>query len=112
MTYKNSNGNEFRFTRAFEGVITNLERRYRETNSELIREKISEFMSDRPCPTCKGKRLNPSALAVTVDDINIVEAKFLARVEDTGMGQEDLRQEFSADIQAEDDRRTRLEGNP
>jgi len=74
MTYKNSNGNEFKFSRAFEGVITNLERRYRETNSEWIREKISEFMSDRPCPTCQGKRLNPAALAVTVDNVNIVEA--------------------------------------
>jgi excinuclease ABC subunit A len=74
MTYQNSNGNEFKFTRAFEGVITNLERRYRETNSEYIREKISEFMSDRPCPSCGGKRLNPAALAVTVDDVNIVEA--------------------------------------
>jgi excinuclease ABC subunit A len=72
MTYKNSNGNEFKFSRAFEGVITNLERRYRETNSEYIREKISEFMSDRPCPTCGGKRLNASALAVTVDDVNII----------------------------------------
>src|SRR5512141_1655558 len=72
MTYKNSNGHEFRFSRAFEGVITNLERRYRETNSEFIREKISEFMSDRPCPTCQGKRLNPAALAVTVDDVNII----------------------------------------
>ncbi len=72
MTYKNANGNEFKFSRAFEGVITNLERRYRETNSEFIREKISEFMSDRPCPSCGGKRLNPSALAVTVDDANII----------------------------------------
>jgi excinuclease ABC subunit A len=74
MTYRNSNGNEFRFSRAFEGVITNLERRYRETNSEYIRQKISEFMSDRPCPTCQGKRLNPAALAVTVDDVNIITA--------------------------------------
>jgi len=74
MVYKNSNGNEFKMTRVFEGVITNLERRYKETNSEYIREKISEFMSDRPCPTCQGKRLNPAALAVTVDDVNIVEA--------------------------------------
>jgi excinuclease ABC subunit A len=72
MTYKNTNGQEFSFSRAFEGVITNLERRYRETNSEYIREKISEFMSDRPCPSCGGKRLNPSALAVTVDDVNII----------------------------------------
>jgi len=74
MVYQNSSGNEYRFSRAFEGVITNLERRYKETNSEYIREKISEFMSDRPCPSCKGKRLNPAALAVTVDDVNIVEA--------------------------------------
>jgi excinuclease ABC subunit A len=74
MTYQNANGHEFRFSRAFEGVITNLERRYKETNSEYIREKISEFMSDRPCPSCGGKRLNPAALAVTVDDVNIIMA--------------------------------------
>jgi excinuclease ABC subunit A len=72
MTFRNSNGHEFKFWRAFEGVITNLERRYKETNSEFIREKISEFMSDRPCPTCQGKRLNPAALAVTVDGVNII----------------------------------------
>lgn len=72
MRYKNPNGNEFKFKRAFEGVIRNLERRYRETNSEYMRSKISEFMSDRPCPTCKGARLNPGALAVTVADANII----------------------------------------
>lgn len=74
MKYTNSSGFEVKFSRAFEGVITNLERRYKETNSEYIREKISEYMSDRPCPSCQGKRLNPAALAVTVDDVNIVEA--------------------------------------
>ncbi len=58
---------------SFEGVIPNLERRFRETNSDYIRNKISEFMSDRPCPTCKGERLRPEALAVTVFDHNIVE---------------------------------------
>ena len=72
MRYKSANGNEFNFKRAFEGVVTNLERRYRETNSEYIRSKISEFMSDRPCPTCGGARLNPAALAVTVEDVNII----------------------------------------
>ena len=72
MRYKNANGNEFKFKRAFEGVIGNLERRYRETNSEYIRAKISEFMSDRPCPTCNGARLNPAAQAVTVADANII----------------------------------------
>ena len=73
MTYKGAAGNEFRFQRAFEGVVRNLERRYKETNSEYIREKISEYMSDRPCPTCQGKRLNPAAIAVTVAEANIIE---------------------------------------
>lgn len=58
---------------SFEGIIPNLERRFRETGSEYIRSKISEFMTDRPCPTCKGERLRPEALAVTVQDHNIVE---------------------------------------
>jgi excinuclease ABC subunit A len=74
MNYQNSNGGNYKFTRAFEGVITNLERRYRETNSEYIREKISEYMSDRPCPTCNGQRLRPEAIAVTIDDVNIIQA--------------------------------------
>lgn len=67
------NGRETIYNAAFEGIVTNLERRYRETNSEYIRNKITEFMSDRPCPTCKGTRLRPEALAVTVDGTNIVE---------------------------------------
>ncbi len=73
MVYHNSNGNEFKFTRAFEGVITNLERRYRDTNSEYIRAKVSEFMSNKPCPACGGKRLRAEAIAVTVDNANIID---------------------------------------
>lgn len=57
----------------FEGIIPNLERRFRETSSEYIRSRIGEYMCDRPCPTCKGTRLRPEALAVTVDNKNIVE---------------------------------------
>jgi excinuclease ABC subunit A len=71
--YHNRDGRQATFDTAFEGVIGNLERRYRETNSEYIREKISEYMSDRPCPTCGGKRLRPEALAVTVDEANILQ---------------------------------------
>ncbi len=67
------NGRNTSYNTGFEGVIPNLERRYRETNSEYIRNKITEFMSDRPCPTCKGTRLRPEALAVTVDERNIME---------------------------------------
>ncbi|MBI1855836.1 MAG: excinuclease ABC subunit UvrA, partial [Chloroflexi bacterium] len=71
--YKSAKGHEFTFARDFEGVVGNLERRYRETNSEYIREKITEYMSDKPCPTCKGKRLRPEAIAVTVNGANIIE---------------------------------------
>lgn len=70
--YRNRNGRTASFEAAFEGILGNLERRYRETNSDYIRSKISEYMSDRPCPACGGKRLRPEALAVTVADENIL----------------------------------------
>ncbi len=57
----------------FEGVIGNLMRRYRETQSEYIRNKISEYMSNKPCPACHGNRLRPEALAVTVNEANILQ---------------------------------------
>jgi excinuclease ABC subunit A len=73
ITYRRDNGHEYVFDREFEGVITNLMRRYNETNSESMRDKIGAFMSMHPCPTCGGKRLRREAIAVTVDDKNIVE---------------------------------------
>ena len=65
------NERNYSYKSAFEGVIPNLERRYRETQSEFIRNKISEFMSEKPCPTCNGRRLRPEVLAVTIDGCNI-----------------------------------------
>ena len=67
------NGRELSFNTAFEGVIPNLMRRYRDTGSDYIRNKIAEYMTDRPCPTCNGKRLRKEAMAVTVNDANIIE---------------------------------------
>jgi excinuclease ABC subunit A len=58
---------------SFEGVITNLMRRFKETQSEYIRSKIQEFMSDKPCPVCKGERLRPESLAITVDGSHIMQ---------------------------------------
>ncbi len=55
----------------FEGVINNLERRYRETASEYIRTKIETYMIESPCRSCKGKRLKPEVLAITVGGMNI-----------------------------------------
>jgi len=57
----------------FEGVIPNLMRRFRETQSEYIRTRIQEYMSDQPCPVCNGNRLKPESLAVTVDNYNIMQ---------------------------------------
>ena len=57
----------------FEGVIPNLERRYKETNSEYMRNKIESYMALNSCHTCDGKRLQPESLAVTIDDKNIFE---------------------------------------
>jgi len=55
----------------FEGIVASLARRYRETDSSSQRERIEEYMSFRPCPVCKGARLKPEVLAVTVHDKNI-----------------------------------------
>ncbi|HEX9012425.1 MAG TPA: excinuclease ABC subunit UvrA, partial [Anaerolineaceae bacterium] len=70
---QNRNDRHSTYQTPFEGVIPNLERRYKETNSDYMRSKIAEFMSDRPCPVCKGTRLRPEVLAVTILDANIVE---------------------------------------
>ncbi len=68
------NGNSKRiYNRPFEGVIANLERRYKTTNSEYSRKKIERYMSVTPCPKCEGARLKPESLAVTINDKNIHE---------------------------------------
>lgn len=61
------------YSSTFEGLIKNMERRYLETTSERMRSLIERYMSETPCPTCHGKRLNPGSLAVTIHDRNIIE---------------------------------------
>ncbi len=63
---------------AFEGLIRNVERRYRETSSETMRAEYEEFMQITPCRECKGQRLKPAALAVTLGEINIHEVTTLS----------------------------------
>ena len=58
---------------AFEGIVKNVERRYRETGSDTMKQEYESFMRITPCPSCKGQRLKPEALAVTVGDRNIYE---------------------------------------
>ncbi len=66
VTYRNRFGRRRSYASRFEGIIPNLQRRYRETDSEFSREKIEEYMSLRPCPECGGARLRPESRAVLV----------------------------------------------
>jgi excinuclease ABC subunit A len=73
VTYRNRMGRRRAYTLAFEGIVASLQRRYRDTDSSTQRERIEEYMSFRPCPVCKGARLKPEVLAVTVGERNIHE---------------------------------------
>ena len=64
--YRHERG-ENTYWATFEGLVTNLERRFRETESEYIKTELEKYMVARPCPACAGRRLRPEALAVTVD---------------------------------------------
>ena len=75
--YKHERG-ENSYKATFEGAVTNLERRYKETESEFIKAELEKYMVERPCPTCKGKRLRPEALGVTIDGRDISEVADLA----------------------------------
>ncbi len=71
--YRNRMGRKRSYMLSFEGIVKSLERRYRETDSAQIRERIEEYMSFRACPDCGGARLKPEVLAVTVGERNIHE---------------------------------------
>ncbi|HBF3240514.1 excinuclease ABC subunit UvrA [Clostridioides difficile] len=77
-TYESKFGGTRNYKSYFEGVIVNLERRYRETNSDYMRDKIEEYMAERPCPKCKGMRLKKEVLSVLVDGKNIMEVTNLS----------------------------------
>lgn len=76
MQYSTANFNGS-FTRGFEGVVNNLERRYRESTSDYIKSIISKYMRETPCEVCHGQRLKPEALAVTVGGLNIMQLSAL-----------------------------------
>ncbi|MBS5788533.1 MAG: excinuclease ABC subunit UvrA [Clostridioides difficile] len=77
-TYESKFGGVRQYKSYFEGVVVNLERRYNETNSEYAREKIEEYMAERPCPKCKGKRLKKEVLAVLINGKNIMDVTDLS----------------------------------
>ncbi len=93
--YTPQHGHTRSYTISFEGVIPNLDRRYKQTESEGIREEIEGYMSARVCPDCHGARLKPEVLAVTVGGRNIVQVTRLSIV---------LAQRFFKELEAEVER--------
>ncbi len=73
VSYRNRYGRKRSYMARFEGILHNLERRYRETDSDSQRDKIEEYMSVRPCPDCHGSRLRPESLAVKLGGLGIDE---------------------------------------
>ncbi|MGC8486034.1 MAG: excinuclease ABC subunit UvrA, partial [Candidatus Baltobacteraceae bacterium] len=72
-SYKTRSGKTWEYKATFEGVVNNLQRRYSETSSEYVKEDIEKYMATSVCPTCRGARLKPEALAVKIADVNIDE---------------------------------------
>jgi excinuclease ABC subunit A len=73
MTHTTQKGRKFKWTTSFEGVINNLQRRYKETESDNVRNDIERYMAQRTCQTCEGFRLRPEALAVRIGGVNVID---------------------------------------
>ena len=81
VAFEGTNGRVRIHQMTFEGVIPNLKRRYSETGSDYVRDEIERYMTQRPCSTCKGSRLKPENLAVTIDHKSIVDITSMAITE-------------------------------
>lgn len=79
------------FDTTYEGVIPNLERRHKETDSDFMRRDIERFMRERECYTCKGARLKPEVLAVTVHDLSIMDVVSLSVDDSLKLFRDDLK---------------------
>jgi excinuclease ABC subunit A len=69
--YVNDRGDEYSRAHTFEGILPNMERRYRDTDSQVVRENLAKFLSTQKCPECHGTRLNADARSVTIDNVSL-----------------------------------------
>jgi excinuclease ABC subunit A len=107
LSYRNASGELRSYSTAFEGVVSNLQRRYKDANNVDISDDVEKYMSTRTCPACRGYRLRPEALAVTIAGLGIHQAAGLAVTEAlvwfnelaTGeqSGEAELQQHYGAD---------------
>jgi excinuclease ABC subunit A len=95
VTMKYSDGlREYETRKAFEGVVPNLERRWRETDSAWVREELERFQSSKPCEACNGHRLKPEALAVKIKGLHISEVTLMS-IDQAASWFKDLNQSLS-----------------
>ena len=73
VTHRTKKGRRYQWQSKFEGVVNNLERRHSETASEKVRKDIERYMTSLPCQSCQGRRLRPEALAVTINNENVMQ---------------------------------------
>jgi len=78
MKHETQLGRMYQYDTTFEGVVPNLERRFRETESEYVRAEIERYMTTHPCTACNGQRLKPESLAVTVAERNIAQVSAMS----------------------------------
>jgi excinuclease ABC subunit A len=76
--HEDRSGHRRTFETSYEGVIPNLERRYRESDSEWVRSEIERYMANRPCQVCRGQRLKPESLSVTIGGKSIIDVTHLS----------------------------------
>ncbi len=69
--YVNDRGDQFNRSHSFEGILPNMERRFRETESSMVREELAKYLSSQPCPDCEGTRLKRDARCVLIDGLNL-----------------------------------------
>src|SRR5438034_1010031 len=107
LTYESKSGRSREYRAHYEGIIPNIERRFKETESEFIREDLQRYMAPRPCPTCHGARLKPEALAVTIAGRNIREI-----VDYSVLRAREFFTALEERVAFEDRRNGQLKGNP
>ena len=112
LQYKTAQGLERTYNTHFEGVIPNLQRRYREATSDYAKEEIERYMAQRACPVCKGRRLKPEALAVTIagkpiDEVTRMSVTEMLRwikdLQDDAPGESDSQEQSDSDSLVPDD---------
>src|ERR1700716_3050475 len=107
LTYQSKSGRSREYRAQYEGIIPNIERRFKETESDFVREELQKYMAPRPCPTCKGARLKPEVLAVTIAGRSIQEV-----VDYSVLRAREFFTALEERVAFEDRRNGQLKGNP